>query len=412
MTSEIRTDRGASITMQRVMMMTALAASACTPSPEDAGEIEPSSQGGEASESGETDTSSTGATSASEESSTAESPMDDPFGDWVELGDTIDEVRLAISEDFLLVAASRADLPADSGQSSTIAWFELDLSSSTERELEDGWVTDVSPTSDGFVAGGNVTTETGFAATAWRLSCCGEVVATRAFESDIDTRTTINVVVAQGDGVMLARAHDQPGSALLLGTDLDLVPSWELEADFSVGRGAAGPGDTVLLRANEGGSAHLLFEVQPDGTGDGLGKGELLEPIGDGDNLGLLGLFGPNTLTIRPYVGIDGGGGAVSEINDEVVPPLVAFDGRGHFAVATRTTPINGVPPFVHVTEFEMDGTVLRTLDIPVPAGTDTFEPTALAMGHDNAIYIAARERPEPPDPADHPHFLIRIDPL
>lgn len=397
-------------------MMTALAASACTPAPKNAGELDPSSQGGGASESGETDSSSTGSTTAtataSEESSTAEPPMDDAFGEWIQLGDAIDEVRLATSEDFLLVATSSADLPGDPGQSSTLAWFELDLSSSTDRDLEGGWVSDVSPTSDGFVAGGNVATETGFAATAWTLSCCGEVVATRAFESDLLSNTMINVVVAQGDGVMLARADGQPGSSLLLGTDLDLLPSWEFEADFSVVRGTAGPGDTVVLRADEGGNTDFVYEVQPDGTGDGIGKGEVLEPIGSGDALGLLGLFGPNTLTIRPYVGVDGGGSAVSEINDEIVPPLVAFDGRGHFAVATRTAPIDGVSPFVHLTEFEVDGAVLRTLDVPVPADTDNIEPTALAMGHDNAIYIAARERPEPPNTTEHPHFLIRIEPL
>jgi hypothetical protein len=196
---------------------------------------------------------------------------------------------------------------------------------------------------------------------------------------------------------------DFDSSTTFMQASLELDPSSPLGPfDFTVLDGARTPSGNLLLQASEGGAAYLLYEVEPDGTGSGYGPGQLTTLVGSGDDLTLM-TFGPEQVAIQPYAG-----GAVVP----VAIPGFAFetsvaDRRARFAIAHEEYDPAGSST-AHLTEFDEDGVVARTLVIP-RFQYDYASPSAVAVGEDDAIYLAVHES----EPGGlHATYLHRIAPL
>lgn len=402
MTSGFRTRGGASITMQRILIMAALATSACTPLSKNAGELDSNTDsatmgGDDATEDAESDTASTTST-----------PGDDAMVEFVPFDGTLGMPLMTRFSGGVVVATS-SNPP---NPTATLHAYSPDLDLLWTMEFPETFIIDISPVGDGLIVASQSALDGNLVATAWRLSCCGEIERTLVLPPEAPSLSNgFGAGVAQGDGILLSRSGGSLDSQLIH-TNLDLEPEWTVDVAFDVVSAARSTADNVVLDASEGGDAWLTYEVLADGTGTGQGFGERLQVIGSEENLGLLGQLGPDTLTIRPYVGLDGGGGPVSTVQ---TGPLstnrVVWDGRDRFAVAVedQTIDANDIEP-VTVFEFNDAGEVLRTVSVAPPT-QEKFEPMALAVGNDNAIYFAAVEIDDDPE-TEHESYIVRIDPL
>lgn len=162
--------------------------------------------------------------------------------------------------------------------------------------------------------------------------------------------------------------------------------SFEGSLDMRVLDASRTPGGNVILQASEGGDAHLLYEVEHDGTGSGWGPGQLTTLVGEDDGLRLMS-FGNEEIAIEELAG-----GPVVPVPVPGFSPQRAFvaDGRVRLVFAhDQEDPAGGSS--VHLTEFTDDGQVSRTLVLPHPQHPYAT-PTAIAVGEDDAIYVAVAE--------------------
>ncbi len=362
------------------VIIAALASTACLPPAQDAGEAESTGVGDGGLGSSDTHEDTDEATRGSEGTdggATGTVPAD-PSVDWsLELDSTVSIHRMIRSPAGVVAVLQGED-------SAELVEVSAGMEIWWSRDLFDSWVADIEALGGGtyVLAGHNVMVDVPVA-TAWRMSS-GDPGYTVSSPLGAAMPGAFVVLEPHGDGFFVAFDDGSPTAGFMRLTG-DLTIPTELEPQgFRVLDGEVTSMGNVLLQASEGGGADLLYEVAVDGTGSGYGPGQRTMLVGEGEDLTLL-TFGNEQLGIQAY-----DGGAVVPV---AVPGLslesFAVDRRERFAFAFRMEEAGGST--VHVTEFDETGAVLRELVLP-SLYHDQASPTALAVGADDAIYVAVAE--------------------
>lgn len=368
--------------MQRTnTLITCLALTACVPLPKDAGWVEEPTDTGTA---GASDTDAEATADAATETDGAPAEADIEWSLQIDGGRGIFALERApegvaavlqgdpqIIDDTELVAISTTMDPLWSVTLSYATIHDLDVLGGDEYLV-------VGASSGS--AGGDVNP------TAWLYHCCDDLWI-QPHPQPTGGPAAIIAAVSHSDGIFMVIDDGELPTSFVQTEPHALAPtSLEGSLDMRVLDASRTPGGNVLLQASEGGDAHLLYEVEHDGTGSGWGNGQLTTLVGEDDGLRLM-TFGNQEVAIEQLAG-----GPVVPVPIPGFSQQRAFvaDGRVRFAFAhDQEDPAGGST--VHLTEFADDGVVARTLALPHqqhPYAT----PTAIAVGEDDAIYLAVAE--------------------
>jgi len=346
-----------------------LGAIACDPLPKNAGEVD-------------TDTD-TGA-SATDSADSGDRPPPFPTQGF-SLGEGQLITHLVASDLGVVAVILAGEAPYDI----TVTEYDATMTEAWSLSLGEGDIRDLAALPEGgFVVGG----AEGTTAAAWRLSCCGTIEDQQQYPTMSGAPAAITVAQPLAGGVFLVRDAGafEPD---FISADLDLVPVTVTTAPgFSVVDGAVSPSGTVILSASEGGEAHLIYEVEPDGTGSGVGPGEAFRLVGTGADLTMVTLSNPDGINVRDW---ESGPVIAVNVPDMVTLPSHTFeaDRREHYAIAhpVEHADINQV--FTHLAEFESDGTLIRQGSL-AGGGQLVVEPAAVAIANDGATWVATKESP------------------
>lgn len=341
---------------------------ACDPAPKNAGEV-PGTSG--------TDSADDATSSGSDDSGDMTEPGIEAS---LELGTEVGIFELEPAADGGVVAVLVADPPASHV---TVVGISADMAEQWTIDLPDTNVQDLARLDDGtyVMAGSSGATESPVP-TAWRLSCCGEILQTQTFPV---TMPLAYMAVGQpiGDGLLLVYSGVEASGVIR--TSMDMVEQWSVDSlPFRTYNGAPTAAGTVLLSGAEGVGSPLLFEILPDAPGLGLSDGQTRGLVGKGANLVMM-TPGFGQVWFEPQAG-----GAV------VAVPIPGFE-VGSYAAARRErfgfahTIDDETSSITHVLEFDADGTVYR--DVPVPSmSADYVSPTAIEVATDDAIFVGVLE--------------------
>ena len=264
-----------------------------------------------------------------------------------------------------------------------VAEYDNDLNEIWSLSLGEGSISELTPLPDGgYVVGGLTETNT---AAAWRLSCCGAILNAQEYPTMSGDSAAIIVAQPLAGGVFLVR-DDGASFPDLISADLDLVPvSIDPAPGFFVTDGAVTASGNVALTANEGGAAHLLYEIAPDGTGEGVGPGEDFMLVGRGDQLAMMTFSNPDGVNVRDY---DSGMVTALNVPDMVTLPERTFaaDHREHYAIAHAYEIEEVDQIFTELAYLQGDGTLLRRGLIP--AMDAVSRPITVAIADDESIWI------------------------
>ena len=368
--------------MRRLLpvVITALCPVACLPPPEDAGQVDPTESddaGGETMSTGEGDESS---------GTSGAPPPEADIEATVELEPDLFIVRMMRTQDGVLVALMGDPVEGyyevrEYSTSLELLW-SLPMPGATITDLEDLGGGEV-------LAVGSSDTPGGWSPTAWRISCCSAPVS-QQYPQDIDESSIIGAEL-RGDGLLYA-IQGAGRSTVLVEVPMALAPTTEVELlDDVVYDAVRTPAGTVLLRVDAG-DGDLFYEVETDGIHGGTGYGGyggLTIMVGKGDDLTFM-TFGEEEVAIMPY------GGDGSTWVEIPIPGFVAdydaftADRYERLVVVHGESDGDEASPLV-LTEFADDGTTARALSIP-PVQYDRVSPMLVAVGEDQAIYLATSE--------------------
>lgn len=342
---------------------------ACLPLPEDAGEVdEPTGSSGQLPPD---------ETSAGDPTDTSGDPADE--SEWsleLEPGTTIMQMVRSPSG-VVLVLQSDPIAPA-----ATVMEISSTMDPLWSIDLPTAWVSDLAALDDGtYVMAGTSAPMDTTVPTAWRLSCCGNLDQTVEFPAN-DELSGFVVSQPLADGLLLA--HTNGAQTEVIRTTLDLVTQWSDTLPFFAWSGAPTSTGSVILAGSEGGAAHLIYEIEPDGPGLGVGNGQNQAPVGAGPELVLM-TAGYEQVWFEPH---DGGAVVAAALPGFTGFEYVA-DRKDRFGLAFSVTEDTGST--AHVAEFGADGAVLREFVVP-PLALDYVTPSAVAVGDDDAIYVATYE--------------------
>lgn len=387
-----------------LMIIAALGPAACLPPAEDAGEVDPTESSG-------ADGGAPTTGSDDEPSGTDGVPSADAVFDWsLELEPDLYVLSMIRTPEGVLVA-----LQTDLSMPDPVTEVR-EYSSSMEllwsQSFSGGLVLDLEAIGDGeFLATGLSEVSGSFLPTVWRVSCCTETTS-QSYPA-LDEYFWIIGADLRDDGLVLAvhapgSAFDLFGETSFLLVPLDLGPATDLGIQTSNTRQIARtPSSTVLVR-EDCGSGDCISELGVDG---GFGSGGRLWLLGKGDELTLL-RFGEDQVEIMPYTEPEG----LIE-NEWVTVPTPGFaqyyDESYLLDRHTRSVLVHreDEPDFssdLHLVEFDDDGTVVRSVSIP-HLQHETIGSIAMAVGEDDAIYIAVDESELG---GEQSHYLHRIAPL
>lgn len=388
--------------MQRSsILITSLALTACLRLPEGEDLTDSGGSGTGASDAEGTDP---GATDAADGTTEADDPPAGADIDWsLELGSGLSVFTMLRSPAGVVVVLQGDPYPE------TIHAEVVEVSSSMEslwsKTLAHAWVSDIEALGDGeYVLGGSAQADPmgPTLPTAWRLSCCAEVVG-QTYPQETDEPAWVSVAAPHGDEILLVIDHGQ-SSATFLHAPAALYPTTALgSVDFAVHVGARTQSGSVLLAGSRDGNDRLLYEVEPDGAGAEQGLGQPTALVGSGDDLTLM-TFAAEQVGIRPYAGGAEVPVTIPGFDDEEYTPAAR---RERIVLAYRQVePAGGTT--THVAEFDDDGALVRTLALP-RLQHDYAAPTAVEVGEDDAVYVAVGES----EPAGgRVVYLHRIAPL
>jgi hypothetical protein len=320
----------------------------------------------------------------------------------------------------LMLGTADGVIVVESVEGARVTEYAADMSVLWSVDIPDAEVLDINPLGDGYVLGGCTSTEVAPShclATAWRLSCCGAIEQTEFFPPDVaEDSTRIVVAEPHAGGLLLVRGYDDDTATHFIRTDLDLVQEWVVAEDILVRDGALTPaGDIVVFGTHYAGTLNVewvLRELSADGSGSDVIPVAQPLLVGSGADLMVLRNTGLGQVTMEPY-----GGGVAIEIDHEF--GFLGFfhdiwDRHDRFVFASGIivplTP-NKSANITNVVEFDAAGTVVR--EVPIPGVTPAVtNPGAIAVGHDNAIYVAYVEMTVDGGPPETASRLVRIAPL
>lgn len=383
--------------MQRlsiVMTALALALGGCLPLPEDAGEVEPTESDGGASG---MDTGASGTaddTSETDDGTPAEAELD-----WTLELTSGGYINRMLRSPNGIVLVLQADPTAPEVE---VREYSSTMELLWSQTLPNAGVGDLDALGGGeYLATGATIMSGTTVPTAWRVSCCS-AVASQTYPQELDN-SSIVVAELREDGIFLAIQRNLYDATFLL-TPPELAPAVTLASPpLTIYNGATTPSGNVLLRI-DGGDTDMLYEVQPDGTGAGIGFGGITALVGTGDELTLM-TFGEEQVEIQPFGADAWVSVAIPGFNhayDEFV-----FD-RHDRVVLVRSEGDPGEPTTLILTELGEDGVVARTLAIP-HLQHEYASSSGVVVGEDGAIYLAVTES-GPGEPIAS--YLHRIAPL
>lgn len=360
------------------ILLLSLGATACLPPPQDAGEVDESSDGSGGGPGGDSGTGETMG-DPTETTDPSETTGDPGMGaEWsLELEpDTTSFLMVRSPNGVVLVLQSDPSAPE-----ATV----MEISSSMQQlwsiDLPTAWVSDLTALDDGtYVLAGTSAPAGTVLPTAWRLSCCGNLDLAVEFPAG-DEPSGFMVAQPLAEGLLLAQSDGMETEVMR--TTLDLVPEWSATLPFYAYGGAPASAETVLLAGLEG-TAHLLYEIGADGPGVSWSDGQSHYPVGTGEDLVLM-TPGFEQVWFEPH----DGGDVVAVSLPEFTDFEYVVDRRERFGLAFRITEESG--SIVHLVEFDAAGTVFRDIVVP-PDSSDHIAASAVAVGTDDAIYLAVYE--------------------
>ncbi len=294
-------------------------------------------------------------------------------------------VELAPSPNGIVAATLTGALPYDL----EVTEYDNDLNELWSLSLGESAINDLAALPDGgYLVGGLTETNT---AAAWRLSCCGAIEDAQEYPTMSGGPSAITVAQPHAGGVLLVRDDGSP-SVDLLSADLDLIPTSINDApEFTVIDGAVTADGNVALTVTEGGAAFLVYEVAPDGIGEGNGPGEEFRLIGQGAELTMLTFSNPDGFNVSDY---DSGMVMPMAIPNMVTLPQRTFaaDRRGHYAVAHAYDVEIVDQVFTEIAELQSDGTLIRRGFLI--ANDLVSRPTAVAISDDGSTWVATADTP------------------
>jgi hypothetical protein len=391
--------QGPIVQQRLITIIAALGCAACDPPAENAGELEPT-ESGTGSEAGGSDGGSTVTDAADGSSETGELPPEATVEWALELGPD-DLVTRMLRSPAGVVVAVQGD-PAAPTPSSEVREYSSSMDLLWSHALVGGGIADLDALDDGeYLAVGSVLAGATSSPTAWRLSCCADVVTQTYPQSG--EHSSIVVAERNGDGILLGIQDDAP-VPYLMQVPLDLTPS--VAGDSLPARiygGATTPAGNVLLRLDAG-DVDMFYEIEEDGSGSGFGFGGTTVLVGTGDELTFM-TFGEDEVEIQPFgddawvtVPIPG----FTYPYDELV-----LDRHERLVLVHHELDAEG-PVTLYLTELGEDGVVARTLAIP-HMQYEFASASGVAVGEDGAIYLAALEHDGEGASAS---YLLRIAPL
>lgn len=316
----------------------------------------------------------------------------------VELGEGT--VRLLTPSPDGVVAVRDAEAPAVAAD--VLAWSS-DLQPQWATPFPGSSIADLDAWDEGgyLLAGSSIAAKTRVA-TAWRLSAVGAVELVQTYEQQAPVPSSIAVAERQAGQVFLAIDYGTE-LASFIHASLDLVPTASPLADPQddlPGGHALTPGGAVIMEATSDGNSYFI-EVMGNAV-LGYDLPGIPTFVGSGSGLRLVS-FGFDRITLSGYAtdpmlvtGVD------VEIPDLQREGLLMARG-------SRVVVVDGANAGdVRVTEIDDAGVVVRQLSIEPLQWSDSVA-TAVAVGHDDAIYVAVRES-EPG--GSHTSVLHRIAPL
>lgn len=296
--------------------------------------------------------------------------------------------QLMATEQGLIAVLESAVSTSETGPVSVVG-LSFDLEPMWEVDLGVAGIQGAAPLDDGgaLITGFVDPSEAMPIASAWKLSCCGQLAATQTYDS-VGGFGVLAAGEPIADGFALVR-HDELFSSSVLWVDDDLTLTSTSESlpllvqDSSVGS----DGQMVLLGIESAPGPAALIEVDAQAVGDGWGLGGGLALIGRGEGLSIL-MFDTQELGFRPY-----DGGAVHTV---AIPDLrqgaMAGDHRTHYVFAQTWNDDDTIQSGSSLTEFDAQGETLRSLAFdPGPASGHAVV-TAVAIGPDDAVYFALSE--------------------
>jgi hypothetical protein len=358
--------------MQRTLILAlALGPAACLPPPQDAGDVDPTGSAGpggatvsDGSADGGTETQ--GAPTHADVEWSLVLPSDAPIHRMIRSPQGVVAVMQGDDAEVVEISASMDEL-----------WSVT---------LDQGHVLDLDALGDGgyVLAGSSAPPPANVPVpTAWTLSCCG--ASTGQAEHPALAPDSFLVGKPLAGGLYLVIEHGS-APAGFMHSPLEPGPALsEGELLFAVIKGTVTPAGSVLLSATEGGDPKWLYQVEPDGSGDWYGADGFTSFVGSGADLTLVRYGNDHMIGIRPYAG-----------GSAVWVPVPGFDysniylARHEHIVAVYLSDEPEYDGIVRMTEFEDDGTILRTVIIPNVQDPPML--TAVAVGEDGAIYVAVRE--------------------
>jgi hypothetical protein len=378
--------------MQRpllVMITVALGSAACLPPAEDAGQVDPTESDG-------TDGEAT-STSAGDESSGNDGapPVDAAFEWTLELEPDLFVVGMVRTPDGILVSfQSDPSLPEPYAE---VREYSSSMELLWSQPLPSASVWELEVLGDGEFMVAGLSGESGsFQPTVWRLSCCSEMTSqTYPHESEYPWVTGADL---HEDGLLLAINVDtgiEPWATetTFLQIPLELGPATELgTASIDVRQTARASSGVVVLLVTGGNVSDSLSELGPGGPdGHSYGIGQRMVLVGKGDELTVMSLL-EDEVQIQPFGGrdglIDGEWVSVSTPGFAAYYDTFVVDRHERVVLVHHEDEPDGSN--LSLVEFDDDGVVARSLIIPHLHAFASS--TAVAVGEDDAIYVAVSE--------------------